>query len=242
MRLILACSTAKGLLNRAHAYKAAIDKNLEIDRDPDYGVNAGLYNYPVLMAADILLYNSDIVPVGADQRQHVEIARDIAETFNRSYGNIIKLPEAHIPEEVQVIPGIDGRKMSKSYNNIVPIFAPEKEIRKQIMRIVTDSKTPEEPKDPESCNVFQLFRFFASKERLEEVRQLYLQGGLGYGNLKQELFESLIAHFAEARQTFDTLMSDKAQLDAILKSGAEKVRAIATPNLKRMREAVGIDR
>ncbi len=117
---ILACSTAKGLLNRAHAYKAAIDKNLEIDRDPDYGVNAGLYNYPVLMAADILLYNSDIVPVGADQRQHVEIARDIAETFNRAYGKIIKLPEAYIPEAVQTIPGIDGRKMSKSYNNIIP--------------------------------------------------------------------------------------------------------------------------
>jgi tryptophanyl-tRNA synthetase len=238
---VLACSTAKGLLNRAHAYKAAVDKNLEIDRDPDYQINAGLYYYPVLMAADILLYNADIVPVGLDQKQHVEIARDIAETFNRTYGNIIKLPEPLIPEKVQTIPGIDGRKMSKSYNNTIQIFGSEKATRKQIMRIVTDSKTPEEPKDPESCNVFQIFRFFAPEERVEEVHQQYLQGGLGYGALKQELFERYLDHFAEARQTYNTLMNDKSQLDAILKTGAEKVSSIAIPNLKRMRKAVGLD-
>ncbi|MFQ5616323.1 MAG: tryptophan--tRNA ligase [Anaerolineales bacterium] len=158
---MLACYTAKGLLNRAHAYKAAVEQNVAAGRDPDAGVNAGLYTYPVLMSADILLYGSHIVPVGQDQKQHVEITRDIATAFNHNYGEVFVIPEVVIQEEVKVIPGIDGHKMSKSYNNVVPIFAPPKQLRKQIMRIVTDSRPPAEPKNPDECNVYNIYKFFA---------------------------------------------------------------------------------
>ena len=239
---ILSCLTSKGLMNRAHAYKAAVDKNLEIEHDPDDGINMGLFNYPVLMAADILLYDSDVVPVGPDQAQHIEIARDIAENFNRTYGKTLKLPEGIYNKDMQDVPGIDGRKMSKSYGNTIPIFADEKSMRKQIMRIVTDSRTPEEPKKPDGDNLFQIFRLFATPERAEEVRQHYLAGGLGYGTLKQELSETVLAYFGDARQKFSDYMQDTAALDAILARGAVKARDIAIPVLKRMRKAVGIDR
>lgn len=237
---ILSCFTAKGLLNRAHAYKAAIDRNIETDRDPDDGINAGLFYYPVLMAADILLYNSDVVPVGLDQKQHIEITRDIADAFNRTYGKTLKLPEGVIQEDVQSIPGIDGRKMSKSYDNTIPIFAPEKQLRKQIMRIVTDSRTPDEPKDPDTCNLFGVYKFFATPERLAEVRQQYLQGGLAYGALKQELADLVLAYFATAREKYDTLIADRSYLDQVLREGAEKARAVGKPVLARVRKAVGI--
>ena len=239
---MLSCLTSKGLMNRAHAYKASVDKNLEAERDPDDGINMGLYNYPVLMAADILLYGSDVVPVGLDQKQHIEIARDIAENFNRVYGKTLKLPEGLYTKDLQDVPGIDGRKMSKSYGNTIPIFADEKSLRKQVMRIVTDSRTPEEPKNPVGDNLFQIFRLFASPERTEEVRQHYLAGGLGYGTLKQELAETILAYFGSARQKFNDYMQDTAALDAILARGAIKARDIAVPVLKRMRKAVGIDR
>jgi tryptophanyl-tRNA synthetase len=239
---MLACVTSKGLMNRAHAYKAAVDKNLEAERDPDDGINMGLYNYPVLMAADILLYGSDVVPVGLDQKQHIEITRDIAENFNRTYGKTLKLPEGLFAEDLQDVPGIDGRKMSKSYGNTIPIFADENTIRKQVMRIVTDSRTPEEPKNPDGDNLFQIFRLFATPERTEEVRQHYLAGGLGYGTLKQELSDTILAYFDDARQKFNDYMQDTTALDAILERGAEKARDIAIPVLKRMRKAVGIDR
>ncbi|MEN6530675.1 MAG: tryptophan--tRNA ligase [Anaerolineaceae bacterium] len=239
---MLACVTSKGLMNRAHAYKAAVDKNLEAERDPDDGINMGLYNYPVLMAADILLYGSDVVPVGLDQKQHIEITRDIAENFNRTYGKTLKLPEGLFAEDLQDVPGIDGRKMSKSYGNTIPIFADENTIRKQVMRIVTDSRTPEEPKNPDGDNLFQIFRLFATPERTEEVRQQYLAGGLGYGTLKQELSDTILAYFDDARQKFNDYMQDTTALDAILERGAEKARDIAIPVLKRMRKAVGIDR
>jgi len=229
-------------MNRAHAYKASVDKNLEAERDPDDGINMGLYNYPVLMAADILLYGSDVVPVGLDQKQHIEIARDIAENFNRVYGKTLKLPEGLYTKDLQDVPGIDGRKMSKSYGNTIPIFADEKSLRKQVMRIVTDSRTPEEPKNPVGDNLFQIFRLFASPERTEEVRQHYLAGGLGYGTLKQELAETILAYFGSARQKFNDYMQDTAALDAILARGAIKARDIAVPVLKQMRKAVGIDR
>jgi tryptophanyl-tRNA synthetase len=238
---ILSCFTSKGLLNRAHAYKAAMDENLEIGRDPDEGINAGLFYYPVLMAADILLYGSDVVPVGLDQKQHIEITRDIAEAFNRSYGPVLKVPEGLIQESVMKVPGIDGRKMSKSYDNTIPIFAPEKKLRKQIMRIITDSKRPEDPKNPEGDNLFALLQFFASPERLEEIRQLYLHGGAAYGALKKELAELILDHFAEARAKFDKLIDDKPYLDKILLEGAEKARQIGIPYLKAARKATGID-
>jgi tryptophanyl-tRNA synthetase len=238
---LLSCVTPKGLMNRAHAYKAQVEKNEELGHDPDDGVNIGLYNYPVLMAADILLYDSDVVPVGQDQKQHIEITRDIAENFNRIYGETLKLPEGIIPEDVQSVPGIDGRKMSKSYNNTLPIFADEKALRKQIMRIVTDSKTPEEPKDPDSDNLYQIYRLFAPTERLQEVRSLYINGGLAYGTLKKELAELMLAMFAEPRRKYAELINDHAYLDAVLAVGAEKARAIAQPVLARMRKAVGLD-
>ncbi len=238
---LLSCLTAKGLLNRAHAYKAAVDKNLEAGRDPDDGVNAGLYNYPVLMAADILLYNSDVVPVGEDQRQHIEITRDIAEAFNRTYGNTLKLPEGVIPEDVQSVPGIDGRKMSKSYGNTLPLFGPDKAVRKQIMRIVTDSTPPELPKNPDTCNLYQIYRLFAAPERLAEVRGLYLDGGLAYGALKQELADLFLDYFGPARAKYADLIGDRAYLDRVLAEGAEKAREHARPVLAGMRKAVGLD-
>lgn len=239
---MLSCLTSKGLMNRAHAYKAAVDKNLEAERDPDDGINMGLYNYPVLMAADILLYGSDVVPVGLDQKQHIEITRDIAENFNRTYGKTLKVPEGLFTKDLQDVPGIDGRKMSKSYGNTIPIFADEKTMRKQVMRIVTDSRTPEEPKNPDGDNLFQIFRLFATPERTEEVRQHYLAGGLGYGTLKQELSDVILAYFGDARQKFNHYMQDTGTLNAILALGAVKARDIAIPVLKRMRKAAGIDR
>ena len=238
---ILSAVTPKGLMNRAHAYKAALDKNAESGRDPDDGVNMGLYTYPILMAADILLYNSDVVPVGSDQKQHVEIARDIADNLNRIYGKTFKLPEGLIAEDVQSIPGIDGRKMSKSYSNTLPIFTSEKDLRKQVMRIVTDSTPPEEPKNPDGDNLFQIFKFFGSPERVEEVRQLYIHGGLAYGKLKEELYENMLTTFGPARQRYFELMDNKSEIDVILATGAERARELGRPVLAKVRKSVGLD-
>ena len=239
---ILNCFTPKGLLNRAHAYKAAVDDNLSAGRQPDADVNAGLYNYPVLMAADILLYGSHFVPVGQDQRQHVEIARDIAITLNNTYGEILTVPEPLIQELVMTIPGIDGRKMSKNYHNTIPIFADPKALRKQVMRIVTDSKRPEDPKNPDECNVFNIFKYFASPEAIESRRNVYLKGGLAYSEMKQQLYELLNELFGGRRNTYRQLLGDKNHLDRILNQGAAKARAIAGPVLQRVRRAVGISR
>ena len=238
---ILSCFTSKGLLNRAHAYKAAVDENLELTRDPDEGINAGLFYYPVLMAADILLYGSDVVPVGLDQKQHIEITRDIAEAFNRTYGDVLKVPEGVIQESVMKVPGIDGRKMSKSYDNTIPIFAPEKKLRKQVMRIVTDSKRPEDPKDPSDDNLFAILQFFASPERLEEIRGLYLHGGAAYGALKKELADLILDHFGEARERFSELIQNKPYIDEVLMQGAEQARQMGKPYLAAARKATGID-
>lgn len=238
---ILSAVTPKGLMNRAHAYKAVLDKNAESGRDPDDGVNMGLYTYPILMAADILLYNSDVVPVGSDQKQHVEIARDIADNLNRIYGKTLKLPEGLIAEDVQSIPGIDGRKMSKSYSNTLPIFTSEKDLRKQVMRIVTDSTPPEEPKNPDGDNLFQIFKFFGSPERVEEVRQLYIHGGLAYGKLKEELYENMLTTFGPARQRYFELMDNKSEIDVILATGAERARELGRPVLAKVRKSVGLD-
>jgi len=239
---ILGCFTAKGLLNRAHAYKAAVDDNVAEGRDPDAGVNIGLYTYPVLMAADILLYGSHVVPVGQDQKQHVEIAADIAQSFNYTYGDILTIPEALIKSEVAVVPGTDGRKMSKSYDNVLPIFAPAKQLRKRVMGIVTDSRLPEQPKDPETDNLYLIYRLIATLEETEAMRQRYLAGGFGYGEVKQAIYEALERTFGEARAKYDQFSGDKAYLEKMLMEGAEKARAIGGPILDKMRRAVGMRR
>jgi tryptophanyl-tRNA synthetase len=237
---ILACFTPKGMLNRAHAYKASVDANLRLERDPDDGVNVGLYTYPVLMAADILLYGSHVVPVGEDQRQHVEIARDIAQAFNNNYGQILVLPEAVIQESVAVVPGTDGRKMSKSYDNIIPIFAPSNQVRKRVMSVVTDSRPPEEPKNPDECNVFNIYKHFASPDEVAAMRALYLRGGFGYGEVKQALFEVLERTFGEARKRYEVYSKDYDYLEKMLLEAAEKARAIGAPLMRKVRKAVGV--
>ena len=239
---ILNCFTAKGLLNRAHAYKAAVDDNLRFGKQPDAEINAGLYNYPVLMAADILLYGSHFVPVGQDQKQHVEIARDIAVALNSVCGEILTVPEPLIQEMVMTIPGIDGRKMSKNYDNTIPIFADAISLRKQVMRIVTDSKRPEDPKNPDECHVFNIFKYFASPQAIASWRNAYLNGGLAYSEIKQELFERLDEFFGSRRTTYRQLLNDKSHLDRILSQGAQKARAIARSVLESVRRAIGISR
>jgi tryptophanyl-tRNA synthetase len=239
---ILNCFTAKGLLNRAHAYKTAVEANLNDGKQPDADVNAGLFNYPVLMAADILLYGAHFVPVGQDQRQHVEIARDIAVAVNNTCGDVLTVPEALIQKEVMTIPGVDGRKMSKNYNNTIPIFSEAQTLRKQVMRIVTDSKRPQDPKNPDECNVFNIFKYFASPEAIASRRNAYLNGGLAYSEIKQELYEMLNEFFGARRDTYRQLLDDKNSLDRILKEGADKARAIAGPVLQSVRRAIGISR
>lgn len=237
---ILSCFSSKGLLNRAHAYKDAVDENVSAGRSPDEGINAGLYNYPVLQAADILLFGTHFVPVGLDQKQHIEISRDIAVAFNSNYGEILTVPEAVIKEEVKTIPGIDGRKMSKSYDNVLPIFAPPQELRKRVMRIVTDSRRPEEPKDPDTDNVFAIYRHFAPQDKEETTRRRYLEGGLAYSEIKMELFHLLDDTFGDARQRYDQLMQQQDYLNQVLLEGAEKARQIAIPTMERIRAVVGV--
>jgi tryptophanyl-tRNA synthetase len=238
---VLACFTSKGLLNRAHAYKSEVDANIASGRSPDEGINAGLFSYPVLMAADILMYGSQYVPVGLDQKQHIEITRDIATTFNNTYWDILNIPEGVIKEDVMVIPGLDGRKMSKSYQNVIPIFSTSKELRKQVMRIVTDSRRPEESKDPDEDNVFNIYKYFAPQEAVEQMRQRYLQGGIAYSQIKDDLYNLLEGRFGPARDQYNQLISDPDRLNQILQNGAEKARKIAKPIMARIRKAIGID-
>jgi tryptophanyl-tRNA synthetase len=243
LQWILSCFAGKGLLNRAHAYKAAVDANREAGRDPDDGVNMGLFNYPVLMAADILLFSADVVPVGRDQRQHVEIARDIANSVNVAVGEqVLHLPEALIDEQVHTIPGMDGRKMSKSYDNVIPAFSEPKALRKLVMKIVTDSTPVEDPKDPDNDNVFALFRLFASAAEAAALAGRYRAGGMGYGEAKQELFEVLERELGPARERYDEWMANPQSIDEILDAGAERARELATPLMERLRDAVGTSR
>lgn len=238
---ILSCFAPKGLLNRAHSYKDSVEKNTQAGNDPDDGINCGLYNYPILMAADILMFSSDIIPVGQDQKQHLEITRDIAQAFNQTYGEILTLPAPLIQDNVKTVPGVDGRKMSKSYGNEIPLYAPPKELKKRINQVVTDSKSVEEPKDPETCNLFAIYRLFASPEDIESTRQQYLKGGIGYGEMKKRIFELIDAYVAENRNKYDTLMNNTAEIDHALEQGAKKARAIAQPLLKKIRKAIGIE-
>lgn len=235
---ILSCFTSKGLMNRAHAYKAMVDKNSQSGVEIDSGVNMGLYNYPILMSADILLFKTDIVPVGKDQVQHVEIARDIAENFNRTYGNTFKLPEFLIQEGGAILPGLDGRKMSKSYGNTIPLFEEPKNLQKLINRIVTDSLPPEAPKNPDASTLFSIYKEFVSPEVARKTYEKY-QSGISWGEAKQDLFKVVNESLEEPREKFKELMSDKKTLDEILLHGSEKARAVAIPFLNEIKKQIG---
>ncbi len=239
---LLTCVSAKGLLNRAHAYKAAVDRNVEAGEDPDAGVTMGLYSYPVLMAADILMFNAHKIPVGRDQVQHVEMARDIGQRFNHLFGNgreFFVLPEAVIEENVATLPGLDGRKMSKSYDNTIPLFSPSRQLKDAIARIVTDSRAPGEPKDPDSSHLFLLYSAFASAEQVAAFRQELLDG-LAWGEAKQRLFQLLDNELGEARERYQALIAKPDDIEDILLAGAAKARRIATPFIAELREAVGL--
>lgn len=227
----LNCYTPYPMLANAHSFK---DKS---DRLSD--VNAGLFTYPVLMAADILMYDANYVPVGKDQQQHLEITRDIASAFNTQYGETFVIPEAIIDKTVMIIPGTDGNKMSKSYNNIIDIFLPQKQLRKQIMSIVTDSTPLEEPKNPDTCNVFALYKLLASDNLVEEMRRNYEGGNYGYGHAKQALFELIINQMAKERKTFDYFMSNSSELIKKLEEGEEKARKIGRTVLARVKKKIG---
>ncbi|MDF2529938.1 MAG: trpS [Gammaproteobacteria bacterium] len=237
---ILHSITAKGLLNRAHAYKDQVAKNLEEgDKDPDAGITMGLYGYPVLMAADILMFNATHVPVGKDQIQHIEIARDIASRFNHVYGHIFNLPEAVVDEKTHTLPGLDGRKMSKSYDNTIPLFAESSALKKLIMKVKTNSQAPNEPKETEGETLFQIYRAFANPAEIEAMCQRY-QAGIGWGEVKNTLFELLENRLAEPRKRYEDLIAHPQKVQAILQEGAEKARQKAKPMLANIRQAIGI--
>lgn len=236
---ILTCMAAKGLMNRAHAYKAAVAANQEAGADPDFGVTMGLYSYPVLMAADILLFNAHKVPVGKDQIQHVEMARDIAARFNHHYGEHFVLPEAVVDDKVSVLQGLDGRKMSKSYGNTIPLFLPEKQLKKSINKIKTNLLEPGEPKDPDTSTVFQIWQAFASDAQTAAMRQAFADG-IAWGEAKKQLFELVNSELAEARERYNELMNNPAYIEEKLQEGAAKARAYSQPLMAKCREAVGI--
>ncbi|KQU85254.1 tryptophan--tRNA ligase [Variovorax sp. Root318D1] len=235
----LTCVTGKGVLNRAHAYKAQLDKNVAKGEDPDADVTAGLFMYPVLMGADILMFNAHKVPVGRDQVQHIEMARDMAQRFNHQYGEHFTLPEAEIDDAVATLPGLDGRKMSKSYGNTIAMFAPRAQLQKQIASIVTDSRAPGEPKDTEGSALFQIYQAFATAEETEALRKAYSEG-IGWGDAKQMLFERIDLEVAPLRARYEALMSDPAEIERILLIGAEKARKLARPFMTELRHAVGL--
>ena len=240
---LLTCVTAKGLMNRSHAYKAATDANVAEGEDADAGVTMGLFSYPILMAADILIFNAHKVPVGRDQIQHIEMARDMAARFNHLFGGgeeLLVLPEAMIEESVATLPGLDGRKMSKSYDNTIPLFeGGAKKLKESIARIVTDSKLPGEPKDPESSSLLTLYQAFASAEESAAFRAA-LVDGLGWGEAKQRLFERIERDIAPMRARYEALIARPEEIETLLEIGAKKGRALAGPLLSRLREAVGL--
>lgn len=230
---ILSCQTPMGLLQRCTSYKDKVAQGLS--------PNHGLFAYPVLQAADILIFMSDLVPVGADQKQHIEVTRDIAEKFNTIYGELFVLPKDHILESVAVIPGVDGRKMSKSYNNTIEIFEPESSVKKKIMRMVTDSTPVEEPKDPDKCNLFALLRLVASPEELAEWDRKYRQGGIGYGAVKKRLVELLHEYFRPYRARREELEKNPDYVHQVLRDGAERASRVAQQTMQKVRKAVGLD-
>ena len=235
----LTCVTGKGVLNRAHAYKAAVDKNAAAGADPDTDVNVGLFMYPVLMGADILMFNAHKVPVGRDQVQHIEMARDMANSFNHRYGEHFVPPQAVIEESVATLPGLDGRKMSKSYDNTIPLFATPEQLKKLIAGIKTDSRAPGEPKDTDGSALFQIYQAFASEEETQALRQAYANG-IAWGEAKHLLFERIDREIAPMREKYNVLINDPSQLEAILLAGAAKARQVATPFMGQLRQAVGL--
>ncbi|WP_096697239.1 tryptophan--tRNA ligase [Polaromonas sp. AER18D-145] len=236
---LLTCVTAKGVLNRAHAYKASVDKNTAAGNDPDADVSAGLFMYPVLMGADILMFKAHQVPVGRDQIQHIEMARDMAQRFNHLYGEHFVLPQALIEESVALLPGLDGRKMSKSYDNTIPLFTPREQLKKLIAGIVTDSRAPGEPKETEGSALFQIYQAFASETETAALRQAYSEG-IAWGDAKQRLFERIDQEVAPMRAQYQALMKDPARIEAILQAGADKARQLAGPFMRELRHAVGL--
>lgn len=244
---VLNCSCAKGLMNRAHAYKAAVDQNLaKEDTDPDFGISMGLFGYPVLMAADILMFNATHVPVGKDQIQHIEMARDIAGTFNFKYKPLFVEPAAVVDENTPLLTGLDGRKMSKSYGNTIPLFGdgnpqidPEKALKKAIMQIVTNSQLPEEPKNPDDCNIFEIYKAFATQDEINALAERYRQG-IGWGDAKEILFEKINSEIAPYRARYLELMNNPKELEEILQMGAVKARRHAQKQLDKTRRAIGI--
>jgi len=237
---ILTCLAAKGLMNRAHAYKAVAAQNMETgQKDPDKGITMGLFSYPILMAADILMFNARKVPVGKDQVQHLEMTRDIAGRFNHVYKKIFILPQVVVDENSAVLSGLDGRKMSKSYNNFIPLFDTPKRLRKQIMKIKTNSLGPEEPKDPATCTLFSIYKAFATKEQTKELEKRY-QEGIAWGEMKQELFEYINEILKDPRQNYSELIKNPGDIEQILEKGAIKAREFSVPFLEKIRKTIGI--
>ena len=236
---ILCCSAAKGLMNRAHAYKAAVQANEEAGDDADFAVTMGLFGYPILMSADILMFNAEKIPVGRDQIQHVEMARDIAQRFNHNFTDVFSLPEAVVDEDSAVLQGTDGRKMSKSYNNTIPLFLTEKPLRKVINKIRTNLLEPGVPKDPDDSTVFQLWAAFASVEETARMRNEF-QAGIAWGEAKKQLFELINSELADARDNYMRLMDDPGHIEAVLLQGAQRARQYSGEMICKVREAVGI--
>lgn len=237
---ILCNVTPKGLMNRAHAYKAVVEKNQEVGIDIDSNVNMGLYNYPILMAADILLFGTNLVPVGLDQKQHIEIARDIANYFNKKYQKVFILPEEYIKKEVQTLVGLDGRKMSKSYGNTIKLFGTENELKKSINKIVTDSKLPGEPKDID-CTLNKIYKLFATEQQQNEFDKK-LASGLGWGDAKKEVFEVANEYIKPMREKFEYYINNYNEVEKILAAGAEKARSVAKEFLLLTRKAIGVEK
>ncbi|MGD2007186.1 MAG: tryptophan--tRNA ligase [Cellvibrionales bacterium] len=236
---ILTCNAAKGLMNRAHAYKAAVQANDEAGEDPDFGITMGLFSYPVLMAADILIFNAHDVPVGRDQIQHVEMARDIAQRFNHNFTEVFTLPKAVVDDHVAVLQGLDGRKMSKSYGNTIPLFSTPKQLQKSINKIKTNLLEPGEPKDPDTSTVYQLWCAFADADQREEMRADFA-AGIGWGDAKKRLFSLVDAEIGAARERYHDLMARPGDVEGILRAGAERLRPQSRTLLERVREAVGL--
>jgi len=236
---MLTCMAAKGLMNRAHAYKASVDANVAAGDDADFGITMGLYSYPILMAADILMFNANKVPVGKDQIQHIEMARDIAARFNHHYGEHFVLPEALVDDNVAVLQGLDGRKMSKSYGNTIPLFLPEKQLKKSINKIVTNLLEPGQPKDTDTSTVFQIWQAFATPQQAADMRQAFADG-IAWGEAKKQLFELINNQVGEAREKYEALLANPTHIEEVLQMGADKARAHSKPLLEKVRAAVGI--